>query len=73
MPWCGYGGAPLAGFWWLLPFFGFVFMAFMVFVCLRGFGSWTRRPRRQDSEISELRREVAGLRDELLKLRQAAE
>ncbi len=79
MPWCGYWGAPLGGFWWLLPLFGFVFMAAMMVLCFRGMGRrswWSRHPgsmgrsRTVDPEVSELRREVASLRDELHKLRQ---
>jgi uncharacterized membrane protein len=70
MPWCGYWGAPFGGFWWLMPLFGLVFMAFMFFVCFRGFGRWMTRPRRPDADLSELQREVASLRDELRKLRQ---
>ncbi len=79
MPWCGYWGAPLGGFWWLLPLFGFLFMAAMIGLCLRGFGRWSWRSRHPgwsgissaaDPEVSELRREVASLRDELRKLRQ---
>ncbi len=79
MPWCGWWGAPLGGFWWLLPLFGFLFMAAMMLLCLRGLGRpswWSRHPgwmghsRAVDPEVSELRREVASLRDELQKLRQ---
>lgn len=70
MPWCGNWGGPLGGFWWLLPLFGFLFMAFMLFVCLRSFGWRTSRPRRQDADVSELQREVASLRDEVRILRQ---
>lgn len=67
---CGYWGAPLGGLWWLLPLFGFVFMASIMFVCLRGRGWWTIRPHRTDAEVSALQREVASLRDEVRKLRQ---
>ncbi len=82
MPWCGWWGAPLGGFWWLLPLIGFLFMATMMVLCVRGLGrsswwprrcgwmGWTGRSRAADPEVSELRREVASLRDELRKLRQ---
>ncbi len=80
MPWCGYWGAPFGGFWWLMPLFGFLFMAVMIGLCLfRGFGRgpWRSRfpgrtwhARDADPDVSELKREVASLRDELRKLRQ---
>ncbi len=70
MPWCGYWGAPLGGFWWLMPLFGLVFMAFMFLACFRGMGWWMSRPRRSETDLEELQREVASLRDELRKLRQ---
>ncbi len=75
MPWCGYWGAPLGGFWWLMPLFGPLVMGLMFFFCFRSFGGWMRRgwmhgPRPSDGELADLRREVASLRDELRKLRQ---
>lgn len=70
MPWCGYWGAPLGGFWWLMPLFGLLFMSLMFFACFRGFGRWMGRPGRSDADLVELQREVASLRDELRKLRQ---
>ncbi len=79
MPWCGYWGAPLGGFWWIMPLFGLLFMTAMVVLCFRGFGRWSRWTRHAgwmghfravDPDVSELRREVASLRDELRKLRQ---
>ncbi len=72
MPWCGYWGAPFGGFWWLMPIFGLLFMAFMFFACFRGFGRWMTRPRRSDADLADLQREVASLRDELQKLRQSS-
>ncbi len=81
MPWCGFWGAPFGGFWWLMPLIGFLFMALMMAFCFRAFGRWRWRaprgpwawPHHPDGEagVSELRREVASLRDELRKLRQA--
>lgn len=80
MPWCGFWGAPFGGFWWLMPLFGMVFMATMMFFCFRGMSRWSWRSGRPgwtghhravDPEVSDLRREVASLRDELQKLRQS--
>ena len=83
MPWCGYGfwGAPLGGAWWLFPLIGFLFMALMFALCFRVFGrwwgwraprgawAWHRRGPEGEAELSELRRDVARLRDELQQLR----
>lgn len=38
MPWCGFWGAAGAPYWWLLPLFGLLLVALMVFVCFRGLG-----------------------------------
>jgi hypothetical protein len=65
MPWCGYWG--MAGFWWILPLTGLVFMGVMFFVCFRGFGCMGRR-RRTSGELSNLQREVETLREDVRKL-----
>jgi hypothetical protein len=51
----------MAGFWWVLPLIGLVFMGVMFFVCFRGFGCMGRR-RRTSGELSNLQREVETLR-----------
>lgn len=42
MPWCGFWGA---GYWWILPLIGLVFMGIMFFACARGFGCMGMRRR----------------------------
>jgi hypothetical protein len=69
MPWCGYWGAPVGGFWWLMPLFGLAFMGIMAFLCFRGMG-WMAARRRSGGEVSDLQREVTSLREEVRKLRQ---
>lgn len=69
MPWCGYWGTPVGGFWWLMPLFGLAFMGVMAFLCFRGMGCMAGR-RRPGGEVSDLQREVVSLREEVRKLRQ---
>lgn len=79
MPWYGFWGGAAGGLCWLMPLFGLAFMALMLFFCARGMGRWRSRPwmsapwvsppPRSDGDLSELKREVASLRDELRKLR----
>lgn len=66
MPWCGTWGTAAGGFWWLMPLAGLVFMAVMAFVCFRGFACMGGR-RRTSSELSDLRGEVEGLKEEVRK------
>ncbi len=67
MPCFGNWGTAAGGFWWLVPLVGLVFMAVMAFVCFRGFGCMGRR-RHASSELSDLRGEVEGLKEEVRKL-----
>ncbi len=67
MPWCGYWGATSAGYWWILPLIGLVFMGVMFFVCFRGIGCMGGR-RRSPGDLSSLQREVDGLKDDVRKL-----
>lgn len=49
MPWCGYGGAALGGWWWIFPLVGLLFMGVMFFLCFRGFGARCMGRRRGSS------------------------
>jgi hypothetical protein len=57
----------MAGFWWILPLIGLVFMGIMFFVCSRGFGCLGRH-RRTSGEFSNLHREVETLKEDVRKL-----
>lgn len=46
MPWCGQWTTAGAGFWWLVPLAGLVFMVVMFLACSRGFGCLGGRRRR---------------------------
>jgi uncharacterized membrane protein len=67
MPWCGVWGTVDGGFWWLMPLFGLLFMGLMAVVCFRGVGC-IRGRRPSTRELSDLQREVEGLREEVRKL-----
>lgn len=76
MPWCGSWGAPLGGWWWVMPLVGLVFMGLMFALCFRGFRgsrgfrSMCGRDRTTD-ELTEVRRELASLREEMRSLGRA--
>jgi hypothetical protein len=70
---CGYEAG--VGLWWIFPLLGFLFMAVMMFDCIRGFGRSTgfgfghmaRRWRGVD-EVAELRRELRELGEDVRRL-----
>lgn len=70
-PW----GAPMWGFWWVLPLMGFlmclVFAVVMARVMTggRGFGCMGGHRSQTDDEHAELRREIRELRGEIERLR----
>jgi len=41
--WGGYWGGPWAGFGWVFPLIGLVFMGLMMFLCCRMMGARVRR------------------------------
>ena len=73
--WGGYWGPPWAGFGWIFPLIGLLFMGVMVFVCIRmmggvsGFGCMGSHGVQSIKETEELRREVQELKEEIWKLR----
>ena len=73
--WGGYWGGPWAGFGWLFPLIGLLFMGLMMFLCCRVMGRKVCRGHEgstavhQDTEVVELRREVQQLREEVRRLR----
>ena len=69
MPWCGYWGTAVGGYWWILPLIGLVFMGVMLFVCFRGFGFGCMGGRRRISgERSDMEREVEKSKEDVRKL-----
>jgi hypothetical protein len=61
-------GPPMWGFWFVLPFMGFIFMLVMLFFAfqfMRGRGSM-RGFRRDDDDVGALRKEIRELRSELI-------
>ncbi len=64
MPWCGSLGVAGTGFWWVVPLIGLVIMALMCFACFRGFGCMGGR-RRASRELSDVRRELESLREDV--------
>ena len=73
--WGGYWGAPWGGVGWIFPLICLLFMAVMVFVCIRmmggmaGLGCMGRHPGHSADQVDDLRREVQGLKEEVQKLR----
>ncbi len=73
--WAGYGGAPWGAWGWVFPLIGLLFMAGMVFVCVRmmaGMGGGCcmgahGHPSADDTEA--LRRELRELKEDIKKLR----
>jgi hypothetical protein len=74
--WGGYWGGPWAGFGWIFPLFGLLFMVVMIFMCFRMMGGMMRGGSMPGhagpgtGEIEELRREVRELKEEIRKLRE---
>jgi uncharacterized membrane protein len=66
MPYCGVWETASGGFWWILPVLGLVVMVVMAFACFRGFGCMGWRAGRGD--VSELRRELQELREDVQKV-----
>lgn len=74
----GYWGGPWAGFGWLFPVIGLLFMGLMMFLCCRMMGGMMRRSHdgsgrqavHQADEITDLRRDVRELREEIRQLRE---
>jgi hypothetical protein len=65
MPWCGYFGA---GYWWVLPLIGLVFMGVMFFLCSRGSGCMGIRRRASSAAdagdaVADLRSSCCGPRE----------
>ena len=75
--WGGYWGGPWGGFGWLFPVIVLMFMAVMMFLCVRMMGGTMRRgpegsgshATHQADEIADLRRDVRELREEIRQLR----
>jgi uncharacterized membrane protein len=73
--WGGYWGPPWGGFGWIFPVIGLLFMAVMVFMCIRMMGGMMRggcvagHGRHSAGEVEDLRREVGELKEEIRKLR----
>ena len=76
--WSTYWGPPCAGFGWVFPLIGLVFMAVMVVVCMRMMGGVMRggcmsgHPGQGGSEVEGLRKEVREMKDEIQRLRERA-
>jgi hypothetical protein len=76
--WSAYWGSPRAGFGWMFPLIGLVFMAVMVVVCIRMMGGlmrggcMPRHPGQGGSEVEDLRKEIRELKDEIQRLRERA-
>ncbi len=73
MPCFGLFGTTAVGFWWVLPLVGLLLMALMCFVCFRGFRGvgacgWMGGRRDGSGELSDLRREIESLKEDVRKL-----
>ncbi len=73
--WGAYWGSPWAGFGWIFPLIGLLFMVVMVFLCMRMMGGMMRGGSMAEhgshgaGNVEDLRREVQELREEIRKLR----
>ncbi len=56
------------GFWWVFPLLGLVVMGAMLFACVRGFGCMGGRAARAPGDVTELRRELQALKEDVSKL-----
>jgi hypothetical protein len=74
--WGGYWGAPWAGFGWIFPVIGLLFMVVMIIMCMRMMGGMMRggcmtgQGGHGVGDLEELRREVRELKEEIRKLRE---
>ena len=72
--WAGYWEPPWAGFGWIFPLIGLLFMVVMALFCVRMMsgmmsgGCMTSHGRSNASEMEDLRREVRELKEEIRKL-----
>ena len=68
MWWNTQGWGPMYG-WWIMPFFGIIFLVLMLLIVSRFFGGGGgfcgRPPADRDSSIEELRKEIKALREEI--------
>ena len=58
--------------WWIMPFFGIIFLVLMLLIVSRFFGGGGfcgRRPADRDSSIEELKKEIKALREEIRELK----
>ena len=65
--WSGYWGPPWAGFGWIFPVVGLLFMVVMFVLCFRmmGGGCMGRHGSHRVGELENLRREVQELKQEI--------
>jgi hypothetical protein len=66
-------GATMWGSWWIFPLIAFIFMIAMFFACsglFRGRGGLCSMRRYDDTE--DLKREIAGLQEEIVKLKKSS-
>lgn len=57
--------------WWVMPFFGIIFLVIVLFIVSRFFGGGFcgRTPFGHDSGIDDLKKELQALRDEIRELK----
>ncbi len=71
MWWNGPGWGPMYG-WWVMPFFGIIFLVLVLLIVSRFFsgGSFCGRPPAdRDSSIEDLKKEIQSLRREIRDLK----
>jgi len=65
------GWGPMYG-WWIMPFFGIIFLVLMLLIVSRFFGGGGfcgRPPADRNNSIEELRKEIKALREEIRELK----